>query len=54
MQIVSSSYTFTLKGKEDVVEILKPSSVNSKDYELIGFVQNNETGAIISATRINL
>ncbi|PKW30326.1 DUF1223 domain-containing protein [Flavobacterium lindanitolerans] len=54
VQIVSSSYTFTLKGKEDVVEILKPSSVNSKDYELIGFVQNNETGAIISATRINL
>lgn len=54
VQIVSDSFRFPLKVKEDTVEISMPSNSDVKDHELIGLVQNNTTGEIIAATRASL
>jgi len=52
VQIVRDITANTLNKKEGIVEILKPSYFNSVQWELIGFIQNNTTGVITAATKV--
>lgn len=46
VQIVRQLNSFPINKKEGNVKILKPENFNSKDFEIIGFIQNTTTGEI--------
>jgi hypothetical protein len=46
VQIVKQLNSFQLTKKEGNVKISKPKNFNSKDFEIIGFIQNTTTGKI--------
>lgn len=46
VQIVKQLNSFPLNKKEGNVKIVQPDSFNSKDFEIIGFIQNTSTGKI--------
>jgi hypothetical protein len=55
VQIVQDLHTFDLKpGGHGVKQIVLPAGFNARDWELIGMVQNPETGAIEAAARAAL
>jgi len=51
VQIVRNAFTIPLKEKENNLNMSRPEYLNWTDFELIAFVQKNETGEIIAATR---
>jgi hypothetical protein len=52
-QIVHHLHSLDLKGKKGTVSIHLPKSFNEKDFEVIGFVQDKNSGAISGVTRAN-
>ncbi|MET0945857.1 MAG: DUF1223 domain-containing protein [Flavobacterium sp.] len=50
-QIVHHLHSVSLKDKKGTVSIHLPKSFNEKDFEVIGFVQDKNNGAISGATR---
>lgn len=46
VQIVKQLNSFPLDKKEGTVKIPRPENFNSKDFEIIGFIQNTTTGKI--------
>lgn len=53
-QIVHHLQTLDLKDKKGTVSIHLPKSFNTKDFEVIGFVQDKNKGNITGATRASL
>ena len=53
-QIVHHLHTVDLKDKNGTVSIHLPKSFNTKDFEVIGFVQDKNKGNITGATRASL
>lgn len=52
-QIVRNLYKFDLPtGKKGATQIDLPATFNTKDWELIGFVQDGKTGVIKAASRV--
>ena len=51
VQIVKQLNSFQLNKKEGNVKILKPNNFNSKDFEIIGFIQNSVKGKISISTK---
>jgi hypothetical protein len=55
VQIVRGLHTIDLPhGKEGAQQISLPSGFNAQDWEIIGLVQNGETGAIDAAARVSI
>ena len=54
VQIARQLKSFPLPEKEGKVNLALPSLFNTKDFELIGFIQNTETGTISAATQLFL
>jgi hypothetical protein len=52
-QIVHHLHSLDLKGEKGTVSIHLPKSFNEKDFEVIGFVQDKNSGAISGVTRAN-
>ncbi|KQB39880.1 DUF1223 domain-containing protein [Flavobacterium aquidurense] len=52
VQIVRQLKSFSLK-KEGKIAIEKPANFNTKDWELIAFIQNTSTGKISAAAKVN-
>lgn len=52
-QIVHHLHSVDLKGKKGTISIHLPKSFNEKDFEVIGFVQDKNNGAISGATKAN-
>lgn len=52
-QIVREASVFSLVQEEATVNLSKPAHFNTKDWEVIGFVQNNSTGIISAAAKAN-
>jgi hypothetical protein len=50
VQIVNQVHSLSFLKKEGNIVIPKPKKFDTENYELIGFVQNNDTGVITSAT----
>lgn len=50
-QIVRHLHSVDLKDKKGTVSIHLPKSFNEKDFEVIGFIQDKNTGNILGATR---
>lgn len=50
-QIVRHLHSVDLKDKKGTVSIHLPKSFNKKDFEVIGFIQDKNTGNILGATR---
>jgi hypothetical protein len=50
-QIVHDLHSVVLKDKKGTVSIHLPKSFNEKDFEVIGFVQDKNNGAISGVTR---
>ncbi|SHM39871.1 DUF1223 domain-containing protein [Flavobacterium saccharophilum] len=46
IQIVKQLNSFQLNKKEGNVKIVQPDNFNPKDFEIIGFIQDNRTGKI--------
>lgn len=53
-QIVHHLHTVDLKDKNGTVSIHLPKSFNTKDFEVIGFVQDKNKGNITGATKASL
>lgn len=54
-QIVRNLYTFDLKsGKNGTEQVDLPNNFNAQDWEIVGFLQDPETGVINAATRTSL
>ena len=53
-QIVHHLHSVNLKNKKGTVSIHLPKSFNENDFEVIGFVQDKNNGAISGATKANL
>lgn len=54
-QIVRNLYTFGLKsGRQGIEEIAEPAGFNACDWEIIGLLQHQQTGAIKGAARAAL
>jgi hypothetical protein len=54
-QIVRSLYTFDLKsGKNGTEQVDLPNNFKAQDWEIVGFLQDPETGVINAATRTSL
>jgi hypothetical protein len=51
VQIVKQLNSFPLNKKEGNVKIVQPDNFNSKDFEIIGFIQNTNTGKISITTK---
>lgn len=51
VQIVKQLNSFQLTKKEGNVKIVQPENFNSKDFEIIGFIQNSVTGKISISTK---
>ena len=51
VQIVKQLNSFKLNKKEGNVKILNPNNFNSKDFEIIGFIQNSVKGKISISTK---
>jgi hypothetical protein len=52
VQIVHNLYTFELAaGQQGMQQIAVPANFNSKDWEIIGLLQDHQTGAIKAAAR---
>lgn len=51
IQIVRQANSILLNEKEGSMAIAKPENFNTKDWELIGIMQNNATGIISAATK---
>jgi hypothetical protein len=54
VQIVKQLNSFPLNKKEGNVKIVQPDNFNSKDFEIIGFIQNTKTGQILQTTKIDV
>jgi hypothetical protein len=54
VQIVRQLKSFALNEKEGNIAIKKPADFNTKDWELIGFLQNTSTGKIAITTKADL
>ena len=54
VQIVKQLNSFQLTQKEGNVKIIQPDNFNSKDFEIIGFIQNTNTGQILQTTKADL
>lgn len=54
VQIVKHLNSFQLIKKEGKVKIVQPYNFNSKDFEIIGFIQNTTTGKISISTKADL
>lgn len=54
VQIVKQLNSFPLDKKEGNVKIPRPENFNSKDFEIIGFTQNTNTGQILQTTKADL
>ena len=54
VQIVRQLKSFVLNKKEGNIVIEKPANFNTKDWELIGFIQNTSTGKIAIVTKADL
>ncbi|KRD57842.1 hypothetical protein ASE40_15910 [Flavobacterium sp. Root935] len=50
-QIVRHLQSSALKDKEGIVWIHLPKKINTKDFEVIGFIQDNNTGSVMGASR---
>ncbi|MNT48300.1 hypothetical protein D3C72_1850730 [compost metagenome] len=46
VQIVKQLNSFQLTNKEGNIKIVQPENFNSKDFEIIGFIQDSRTGKI--------
>ena len=53
VQIVKQLKGFVLNEKEGNIAIEKPANFNTKDWELIGFIQNTSTGKISATAKVN-
>ena len=54
-QIVRNLYTFDLKsGNNGSEQVELPNGFNAQDWEIVGFLQNPETGVINAANRVSL
>lgn len=53
VQLVRDLTILPLDKNEGTALIPKPEGFNAKDWELVGFIQNNDTGAIGAAATIN-
>jgi hypothetical protein len=51
VQIVKQLNSFQLTKKEGNMKIVQPENFNSKDFEIIGFIQNTKTGQISITTK---
>lgn len=51
VQIVRQTSVLPLEKKDGLVTISKPEGFNTKDWELIGFIQSKSTGAISAAAK---
>ncbi|MNQ56624.1 hypothetical protein D3C85_707540 [compost metagenome] len=51
VQIVKQLNSFQLTNKEGNIKIVQPDNFNSKDFEIIGFIQNANTGQISITTK---
>ena len=51
VQIVKQLNSIPLDKKEGNIKIPKPENFNSKDFEIIGFIQNTKTGQISITTK---
>ena len=51
VQIVKQLNSFQLTQKEGNIKIVQPKNFNSKDFEIIGFIQNTNTGKISISTK---
>jgi len=54
VQIVRQLKSFALNEKEGNIAIEKSKNFNTKDWELIGFIQNTSTGKIAIVTKADL
>ena len=54
VQIVKQLNSFPLDKKEGNVKISRPENFNPKDFEIIGFRQNTNTGQILQTTKADL
>jgi hypothetical protein len=54
VQIVRQLKSFPLSEKEGNIVIEKPADFNTKDWELIGFIQNTATGKISTTAKVTL
>lgn len=54
VQIVKQLNSFQLTKKEGNVKIVQPDNFNSKDFQIIGFIQNINTGQILQTTKADL
>jgi hypothetical protein len=54
VQIVRQLKGFTLNEKEGNIAIEKPANFNTKNYELIAFIQNTTTGKISATAKVAL
>lgn len=54
VQIVKQLKSFTLNEKEGNITIEKPIGFNTKDWDLIGFIQNTSTGEISATAKVDL
>lgn len=50
-QIVRHLQSSALKDKKGIVWIHLPKKFNTKDFEVIGFIQDNNTGSVMGASR---
>ncbi|MDQ1165563.1 thioredoxin family protein [Flavobacterium sp. SORGH_AS_0622] len=50
-QIVRHLQSSALKDKKGIVWIHLPKKINTKDFEVIGFIQDNNTGSVMGASR---
>jgi hypothetical protein len=53
-QIVRNLYTFDIKSANGIEQIDVPAGFNSKDWEIVGFLQNPDSGVISAAGRAQL
>lgn len=54
VQIVRQLKSFILTAKEGNWSLVKPENFNTKDFEVIGFIQNTTTGKISITTKADL
>ncbi|OMQ10317.1 thioredoxin family protein [[Flexibacter] sp. ATCC 35103] len=54
VQIVRQLKSFAVKEKDGNIAIEKPVNFNTKDWELIGFLQNTSTGKISTTAKVPL
>jgi hypothetical protein len=50
-QIVRSLFSFSITGNKGVAQISLPDGYNAGDYEIVGFLQNENTNEIVNAVR---